>query len=82
MADRPLAANLKYPWQEALIDALGEVEPKSLPDKIRLAERSLSERLVQDPTDPDERLALRGAVIALECLRQYGQMLKASACRM
>jgi hypothetical protein len=70
MTDRPrLAPNLKYPWQEAVLDALRQDEPKGLPDKIKAAERSLSERLVQDPTDPDERLALRGAVIALECLR-------------
>jgi hypothetical protein len=64
-----LAPNLKYPWQRAVLDALREFKPERLVDKITVAERAVSERLVQEPADPDEQLALRGAVIALACAR-------------
>ena len=64
-----LATNLKYPWQQAVLDALEEDEPKRRPGKIADAERAVSARLIEEVANPDERLALRGAVIALECLR-------------
>ena len=64
-----LATNPKYPWQQAVLDALEEDEPKRRPGKIADAERAVSARLIQEVTDPDERLALRGAVITLECVR-------------
>jgi len=64
-----LATNLKYPWQQAVLDALKEDEPERRPCKIADAERAVSARLIQEVADPDERLALRGAVIALECVR-------------
>jgi hypothetical protein len=64
-----LATNLKYPWQEAVLDALKEDKPERWPGKIAEAERAVSARLIEEVANPDERLALRGAVIALECLR-------------
>jgi hypothetical protein len=64
-----LSPKLKYPWQQAVVDALREAEPELLLDKITAAERAVSARLVQESADPDERLALRGAVIALGCAR-------------
>jgi len=64
-----LAANLKYAWQEAALDALKEDKPERWPGKIVDAERAVSARLIQEVADSDERLALRGAVIALGCAR-------------
>jgi len=66
---RLLDSSLKYRWQRAVLAALREPQLELLPDKIAEAERAVSERLVQEVADPDERLALRGAVIALECVR-------------
>jgi hypothetical protein len=66
---RLLESNLKYWWQKAVLAALREAQVDLLPGKIAEAERVVSERLVQEVADPDERLALRGAVIALECVR-------------
>ena len=37
-----LATNLKYPWQEAVLDALKEDEPERWPGKIADAERAVS----------------------------------------
>ena len=65
----PLATSLKYPWQEALLDALKEDKPERWPGKLADAERAVSARLIQEVADSDERLALRGAVIALWCAR-------------
>jgi hypothetical protein len=64
-----LATNLKYPWQQPVLDALKENEAERWPGKIADAERAVSARLIQEVADPFERLALRGAVIALQCLR-------------
>ena len=64
-----LAKNLKYPWHQAVFDALREGEPERLPSKIAAAERAVSARLTQEVNDPRERLALRGAVIVLGCAR-------------
>ena len=61
--------NLKYQWQHAVFNAVREIEPELLPGKIADAEKAISERLTQGFADPDERLALRGAEIALDCLR-------------
>lgn len=66
----PLHSSLKYSWQQSVVDVLREVDSERLPDKISEAERAVSARLVQQIADRDEQLALRGAVIVLECLRQ------------
>jgi hypothetical protein len=62
-------SSFKYAWQQAVLDALREYDPERLLNKIMDAESAVSARLVQNPADPDERLALRGAVIALEYAR-------------
>ncbi len=64
-----LGLNLKYPWQLVVLDAVREDEPELWPGKIAAAEKAVSERLTQEVADPDEQLALRGAEIALDCLR-------------
>jgi hypothetical protein len=40
------------------------------PTKSPTRQKAVSERLLQERADPDEQLALRGAVIVLEGLRQ------------
>jgi hypothetical protein len=41
---------LKYPWQQAVLDAFAELHPERLPEKIQVAEKTLAERLT-DPTE-------------------------------
>jgi hypothetical protein len=65
-----LPSNYKYSWQQSVVDALLESDPQRLPDKVTDAQKAVSERLLQERADPDEQLALRGAVIVLEGLRQ------------
>ena len=57
---------LKYSWQQAVVDALMELRPERLPEKIEIAERTLTERL-SDPQQPDldEQSALCDALHAL-----------------
>lgn len=59
----------KYAWQQALLDALKEQNCERLPERITAAEKLVSERLVQEPEDANEQLALRGAVIVLHTLQ-------------
>jgi hypothetical protein len=61
--------DLKYPWQECVVDAFTEPHPENLPGKINVAERAISTRLL-DPTpcDLDERLALGESLLALRQL--------------
>jgi len=61
----PLDLNLKYPWQQAVFDALTEFHADRVDDKITLAERAISRRLRERPADLVERLALRDALVAL-----------------
>jgi hypothetical protein len=62
----PLHLKLKYSWQHALVEALMEWNPELLPDRVAAAERAISERIVQERANPDEQLALRSALLALE----------------
>ena len=57
---------LKYPWQQAVVDAFMELRPERLPEKIEIAVRTLTKRL-SDPQqlDLDEKSALRDALHAL-----------------
>jgi hypothetical protein len=57
---------LKYPWQQAVLDAFAELHPERLPEKIQVAEKTLAERLT-DPQKPglDEQSTLRDALHAL-----------------
>jgi hypothetical protein len=59
----------KYRWQQGIFDVLTERSRERVPDKLAAAEKVVSERLVEEPPDADENLALRGAVIILEALR-------------
>jgi len=59
---------LKYPWQQAVVDAFMELRPERLPEKIEIAVRTLTERLSdpqQQQPDLDEQSALRDALHAL-----------------
>jgi hypothetical protein len=75
---RPLAArheaNLKYPWQQAVLDAFLEPHPDNLSRKVNVAERAISARLLEsDPFELDERIALGEALLALRRLtREQG----------
>ena len=65
----PLHLKVKYAWQEAVVDALIEWNPELLPEKIAAAERAVSERIVQGRADPDEKVALQGALLTLESVQ-------------
>jgi hypothetical protein len=56
-------ANVKYPWQQAVLDAFIEFRSENLQDKITVARGKITERL-NDPQqlDPDERRALTDAL--------------------
>lgn len=61
--------NLKYPWQQVMLDAFLEMRPRFLPGKINAAERAIAAKL-SDPQqlELDERLALRDALQSLHSL--------------
>jgi hypothetical protein len=62
-------SNLKYPWQQPVLDALMELRQEYLPAKVNTAERAISARLCQpDAADIEERLALRDALQSLRVL--------------
>lgn len=63
------SSNLKYPWQQAVLDAFLEPHPANLPRKVNVAERAISARLLEaDPFQLDERIALGEALLALRRL--------------
>jgi hypothetical protein len=64
MRETSLNPNLKYPWQQTVLDALIEYPPVRY--KINAAEGAISGRLCQRPTDEQEVLALRDALFALQ----------------
>lgn len=62
-------SHLKYPWQQAVLDAFLEPHPQNLPRRINVAERAISSRLLEaDPFELDERIALGEALLALRRL--------------
>jgi hypothetical protein len=62
-------ANLKYPWQQAVLDAFLEPHQENLFRKVNVAERAISARLLEsDPFELDERIALGEALLALRRL--------------
>lgn len=63
-----LSPDLKYPWQEALFEALIEYHPERMRDKFTAAEMAISRRLVQRPPDADEVLSLRYSLSSLKVL--------------
>jgi hypothetical protein len=60
--------DVKYPWQEFVLDAFLEVESQSLQEKVNIAQRAISQRLRENPTDPEEYVALRDGLRALGTL--------------
>lgn len=66
MRDAALDPRLKYPWQNAVLDALIEYHADRIRDKVSAAERAISERQRQRPTDLQELVALRESLIALQ----------------
>ena len=64
-----LNPKLKYPWQQPVLDAVMEFEPERLSEKITAAEKGISARVAQRPTDPGEERALRDASFALGILQ-------------
>ena len=60
---------MKYPWQQAVVDAIVEFRPERLPGKIKTAERAIAARLC-DPQEPDldEHLTLANALLALRVI--------------
>ena len=54
---------LKYPWQQAVLDAFLELRPECQREKINVAERTILERLRSlHQADLDERSSLRDAL--------------------
>ena len=60
---------VKYPWQEAVLNAYMEFRPEFLRSKIVVAERAIAARL-RGPEKPnlEEQIALNDALRALEVL--------------
>ena len=57
---------LKYPWQQAVLDAFVELRPEIQREKINVAERVILERLRSLPeAEVHERLCLHDALTIL-----------------
>lgn len=64
-----LNSHLKYPWQQAVLDALTELRSEYLPGKVNVAQRAISARLCDlTPADLDEKIAIRDALQNLRVL--------------
>lgn len=59
--------DLKYPWQQLILDAYLEFDPVRLPLKVNQAERAISKRL-REPHAVQEQTALYDALRALRVL--------------
>ena len=60
---------LRYPWQQLVLDAFRESHPKNVQLRINVAERAISERLVDPhPFELAERLAIGEALLSLRRL--------------
>jgi len=64
--EAPLNPKPKYPWQQAVVDALMEFHAHRIPEKIAAAESAIAGRLRQKPADLEELLALRDAFLTLQ----------------
>ena len=54
---------LKYEWQQAVLDAFLELAPEGLPQKVGAAQKKITERLLdQQGPDQRERAALNDAL--------------------
>jgi len=59
--------NGKYPWQQAVLDALAEMRSEIRIRKVNAAQRAISARLA-DTIDMNEQAAIRDALQALRAL--------------
>jgi hypothetical protein len=68
--------DLKYPqWQAVLAEALIEVDPSKVKDRIAVAEAAIGYRLqtiLLEPNNRGERLALADALSSLRVLKKEG----------
>lgn len=61
--------DLRYPWQQLVLDAFREPHPENVPQRINVAERAISQRLVDpNPFELAERLAIGEALLSLRRL--------------
>ena len=60
-------SEIKYPWQQFLVEAFLEFKPDILQRKVAAAERAIARRL-REEVDFQEYEALRDALIALGTL--------------
>jgi hypothetical protein len=60
---------LRYPWQQLVLDAFREPHPENVALRINVAERAISQRLLDDqPFELAERLAIGEALLSLRRL--------------
>jgi hypothetical protein len=62
-----LAANLKYPWQQSVVDAMAETDAARQALKLAAAEEAIAARLCEAP-GTEERRALGNALTSLKML--------------
>jgi hypothetical protein len=68
-ANNELGFELKYSWQELVVQAFLEPHAENVPQKIAVAEHAISRRLLDPaPFEAEERLALGEALLALRKL--------------
>jgi hypothetical protein len=60
-------ANLKYPWQQSVVDAIAEIDPARQSQKLAAAEEAIAARLCETP-DAEERRALGSVLTSLKVL--------------
>lgn len=56
----------KYSWQQVVAEAFLESQPELVQSKVTIAEQAVAQRLLENPTDVKEQLALQNALIALQ----------------
>lgn len=62
-----MAANLKYPWQQSVVDAMAETDAARQALKLAAAEEAIAARLCEAP-GTEERRALGNALTSLKML--------------
>jgi hypothetical protein len=69
MSQGPTNPNIRYPWQQAVLEAFMEFRSDILPRKINEAQHAISARLCDSaPPDLEEQQALRDAMQSLHVL--------------
>jgi hypothetical protein len=69
MSQAPETPGIKYPWQQAVLEAFMEFRTDVLLQKINQAQRAVATRLRDNtPADAEEQLAIRDALQSLRML--------------